>query len=138
MKNSAYTPFSAFDVMIRDFFDTNGDYLALTQHKSGHPVDIYEDKDVLLIEIACTGIDKKDVELTVEGDILRVKYEKKEQPVTDRKYIQRNIARRSFNLGYRLASRYNLAQSKATFNNGLLEIQIPLAGEAKPKKVEIE
>ena len=135
---TAYTPFSAFDVLIRDFFDTNGDYLALTHHKTGHPVDIYEDKEGLHFEIACTGIDKKDVELTIEGDILRVKHEKKEQNNADRKYIQRSIARRSFNFGYRLASRYNLAQSKATFVNGLLQIVVPLTGEAKPKKVEIE
>lgn len=135
---TAYSTVSAFDVLIRDFFDTNGDYLALAQHKTGHPVDIYEDKEGLHFEIACTGIDKRDVELTTEGDILRVKYDKKEQTTTDRKYIQRSIARRSFNFGYRLASRYNLAQSKATFTNGLLEIVVPLAGEAKPKKVEID
>jgi len=140
MTATAYIPTfnSTFDILLRDFFDADGDFRSLSSVKVNHPIDIYEDENGLHFEIACTGIDKKDVELTLEGDILRVKYTRPEPTQTQRKYIQRTIARRSFSFGYRLASRYNVGQSKATFNNGLLEVLVPLAGEAKPKKIQID
>jgi HSP20 family protein len=142
MTRTAYIPRfnSTFDILLRDFFDTDGDFNSLTTMKVTHPIDIYEDGNGLHFEIACTGIDKKDVELTVEGDVLRVKYIRPSdsENVSDRRYISKTVARRSFNFGYRLSSRFNLQKIKATFENGLLRLDVPLADQAQPKKVNID
>ena len=70
------TPFglSPFDILIKDFFNTDTEFRPAHQTKINHPVDIYEANDGLNIDIACVGLTKKDIDITVEGDILKVEY----------------------------------------------------------------
>jgi len=140
MTISAYTRPSAFDILLKDFFNSAADFTSLESTKVNHPVDIYENSEGLHFEVACTGIDKSDIEVQIEGDILRVKYNKPTSgvgKVSDTNYLYRSINRRSFNLGYRLAARYDLSNIKASFDNGLLILSVPLVKEAKPKTVKI-
>ena len=133
------TPFgtSPFDILFRDFFKTDGDYAPFNQIKVNHPVDIYEANDGLNIDIACVGLTKKDIGLSIEGDILRVEY-KKDTGANNTEYIQRNIAKRAFNFGWRISRRFDLSQLEAKLTNGLLTLFAPLAEEAKPKVVTIK
>ena len=55
-----------------------------------------------------------------------------------RNYIHRGVAKRSFNLGYKIASKFSLANAAAEMENGLLTIEIPFAEEAKPKVLKIK
>ena len=59
--------------------------------------------------------------------------------VTDAgEYIHRGITRKSFNMGWKIAPRYDLSQIEAVMKNGLLSITIPLFEEAKPKTIKIK
>ena len=129
------TPFgtSPFDVLFKDFFKTDVDYQFADATKLNHPVD----NEGLNIDIACVGLTKKDIDLTIEGDILRVEY-KKEPGSTSAEYIQRNIAKRAFNFGWRISGRFDLSKLEAKLENGLLTLFAPLADEAKPKQVTIK
>ena len=100
--------------------------------------DIFETKMGLHFEIACTGLSKQDVEISIEGDVLRIFYNKETQEDADRTYIHRGIAKRSFNLGYKIASKFDLSKAEALMENGLLGIRIPFADEAKPKTLKIK
>ena len=133
------TPFgtSPFDVLFKDFFKTDVDYQFADATKLNHPVDIYEANDGLNIDIACVGLTKKDIELTIEGDILRVEY-KKEAGHNGAEYIQRNIAKRAFNFGWRISGRFDLSKLEAKLENGLLTLFAPIADEAKPTQVTIK
>ena len=129
---------SPFDILFRNFFDKeNGDFAPFNQIRVNHPVDIYEGKDGLNIDIACVGLTKKDIDLTIEGDILRVEY-KKGSGSNKNEYIQRNIAKRAFNFGWRISRRFDLGQLEAKLQNGLLHLYAPLADAAKPKLVTIK
>jgi HSP20 family protein len=128
-----------YDVLFKNFFNNDSFFAPALETKISHPVDIYETKDGLHFEIACTGLSKKDVNINIEGDILRVTYEKEgenENDVTN--FIQKGIARRSFNLGYKVSSRFDLQNANAQMNNGLLTISIPFAEQAKPKVLAIK
>ena len=72
------TPFgtSPFDILFKDFFKSDVDYQFADATKLNHPVDIYEASEGLNIDIACVGLTKKDIDLTIEGDVLRVEYKK--------------------------------------------------------------
>ena len=133
------TPFgtSPFDILFRNFFDTDGDYAPFNQIKVNHPVDIYEGEEGLNIDIACVGLSKKDIDLTIEGDILRVEY-KKNSKATEAEYIQRNIAKRAFNFGWRISRRFDLGQIEAKLQNGLLHLYVPLTEDSKSKTVTIK
>ena len=133
---------SPFDLLFKDFFKSDLHFQPATQAKISHPVDIYENKNGLHFEVACTGLTKKDIELNIEGDILKISYNKSQNEdcceVNDCNYIHRGIARRSFNLGYKIASKFSLANATAEMENGLLTITIPFAEEAKPKVLKIK
>ncbi len=127
-----------FDLLFRNFFEPDRNFFPVVESKIPHPVDIYESDFGLHFEVACTGLTKKDVQINIEGDVLRVSYNK-EKNETDNgyKYIHRGVAKRSFNLGYKISSKFNLPKSAAEMNDGLLEISIPFAQEAKPRSLEI-
>jgi HSP20 family protein len=133
---------SPFDLLFRDFFKSELDFQPAAEAKISHPVDIYENKNGLHFEIACTGLTKSDIEINIEGDILKISYNKSKDEacceVDDCKYIHRGIAKRSFNLGYKVASKFKLSESSAEMKDGLLKISIPFAEEAKPKALKIK
>jgi len=133
------TPFgiSPFDILIKDFFNSNGKFVPFDQIKINHPVDIYEANDGLNIDIACVGLTKKDIDITIEEDILKVEY-KKETSANEADYIHRNIAKRAFNLGWRISRRFDLSKLEAKLENGLLHLFAPLTEAAKPKQVTIK
>ena len=133
---------SPFDLLFRDFFKSELDFQPAAEAKISHPVDIYENKNGLHFEIACTGLTKNDIEINIEGDILKISYNKPKDEacceVDDCKYIHRGIAKRSFNLGYKVASKFNLSESSAEMKDGLLKISVPFAEESKPKALKIK
>ena len=133
---------SPFDLLFRDFFKSELDFQPAAEAKISHPVDIYENKNGLHFEIACTGLTKSDIEINIEGDILKISYNKSKDEacceVDDCKYIHKGIAKRSFNLGYKVASKFNLPESSAEMKDGLLKISVPFAEESKPKSLKIK
>ena len=133
---------SPFDLLFRDFFKSELDFQPATEAKISHPVDIFENKHGLHFDVACTGLSKEDVEIHIEGDILRISYNKPKDEacceVDDCRYIHRGVAKRSFNLGYKIASKFDLSKAEAMMENGLLGIRIPFAEEAKPKTLKIK
>jgi len=133
------TPFglSPFDILIKDFFNTDTEFRPAHQTKINHPVDIYEANDGLNIDIACVGLTKKDIEITVEGDILKVEYNR-DKSKNDETYVHRNIAKRSFNLGWRISRRFDLSKLNAKLELGLLQLSAPLTEDNKPKTVTIK
>jgi HSP20 family molecular chaperone IbpA len=58
---------SPFDILFKDFFNTNSPFTPATEAKYSHPVDIYEDDNGLHIEVACTGLDKDDIDIIIES-----------------------------------------------------------------------
>lgn len=128
-----------FDVLFKNFFNNDSFFAPALETKITHPVDIYETTNGLHFEIACTGLSKEDVNINIEGDVLRVTYEKNgESEIDVTNFIHKGIARRSFNLGYKVSSRFDLQNADAQMDNGLLLISIPFAEQAKPKVLAIK
>ena len=130
---------SAFDILFKNFFESEVDFAPFNQIRFNYPVDIYTTDEGMNIDIACVGVDKKDLDIKIEGDTLRVEY-KKESTEEESKidYIQKGIARRAFNMGWRISRRYDLSKLDAKLENGLLQLHMPITAESKPKKVTIK
>ena len=126
-----------FDILVRNFFQDASQYRPLAESKLPHPVDIYERDNGLGIDIACTGISKEDIEILIEGNIIRVNYERPKAELDD-VYIHKGIAKRSFNLGWKIDSKFDLTTATAVFKDGLLKIGIPYTKGAQPKTLAIK
>ena len=134
--NTFITERNPFDILVRNFFQDAGAYRPLAESKLPHPVDIYERDNGLGLDIACTGITKEDIEILIEGNIIRVNYNK---PIEEDlgEYIQRGVAKRAFNLGWKIDSKFNLSKASDEFKNGLLQVIIPCAKGSEPKTLKI-
>lgn len=133
-----------FDILFKNFFESNSPFFPAVEAKIPHPIDIYENKDGLHFEVACTGLDKDDLEIGIEGDILKISYDKARTEGIDTeelglvRYIHRGIAKRSINIGYKISSQFDLSQADAKMENGLLKISVPFSKETKTKLLEIK
>ena len=133
--------FSPLDILVKNFFQQEQEeFQTPTNRILNHPVDIYEDKDGLFFDIACTGLTKKQVKVDIEGDVLRVSYTKKDKDgIAETIHLYHaGIAKRSFNLGWKIARRFDLTKIEGSMKDGLLKLFIPLTPESKPKTVSIK
>jgi HSP20 family molecular chaperone IbpA len=124
-----------FDIVWKNFMSSNSNYNTINE-KINYPVDIYETDNGLCFELAVVGLDKEDLEILVEGDTLRVTHDGKQDQ--ERNYIARGIARRSFDLAWKVASKFELSKLTAKIDKGLLIIDIPYADSKAPKKINIK
>ena len=122
-----------FDILVRNFFDNDTPFHPLHSVKLKHPVDVYENPQGLHLDVACTGLTKEDINLGIEGDVLRVGYEKDNTSDTNEYYYQ-GIAKRSFSFGYKVANRFDLSKAEAEMENGLLTIIIPYSSKTTTNK----
>jgi len=131
-----------FDILVRNFFQDAGNYLPLAETKVPHPVDIYTNEKGLFFEVACTGISKEDLKIETQDNILRINYDKSKDAgccgVNDCDYIHKGIARRSFNLGWKIDSKFELSKADAEFKDGLLKIAILFTKGSELKTLKIK
>ena len=130
-----YAGLDPFDIVWKNFFDDHGTFNPIKE-KISYPVDIYETETGLRFELAVVGLNKEDLNILIEGDTLRVTHDKSEKEHSHY-YIQRGIAKRSFDLAWKIASKFDLSKLEAALDKGLLTLDIPYAAEKMPKKIEI-
>jgi|TARA_B110000438_G_C15766882_1_gene630037 HSP20 family protein len=129
---------SPFDILFRNHFNADSTFQPASNTKQSHPLNIFFDDEGLHFEVACTGLTKKDVILDIEGDILKISYKKPEDESFHEGTIHRGLSKKSFDLRYKIAPKFDLSKTDAVLENGLLDIFIPLAEEAKPKSIKIK
>jgi HSP20 family molecular chaperone IbpA len=137
MTQLAHWDIDPFDIVWKNFLNSNSTFSTF-QEKINYPVDIYETETGLRFELAVVGLDKPDIDILVESDVLRITHDKQITEGVDRAYITKGIAKRSFDLAWKIASKFNLAKLDAKMDKGLLILDIPYAEEKAPKKVTIK
>ncbi|MBN1843138.1 MAG: Hsp20/alpha crystallin family protein [Deltaproteobacteria bacterium] len=101
--------------------------------------DISETQDNLVIKADLPGLEAKDVDVSVSGDILTIKGEKKKEEEEKGEHFyhcERYCG--SFQRSFRLPVDVQSDKIEATFDKGVLKITLPKAEEAKKKKIEIK
>jgi HSP20 family protein len=105
------------------------------------PVNASIDKDAkkFVCEIALPGVDPQDVNIQVQGNVLRVSGERKvtnESKGAD--YYQRELVYGSFERTIVLPEGVDSDKLNAEYRNGVLEISAPIAAAALPRRIEIK
>ena len=127
-----------FDILVKNFFEQDSQFDKVNHRAVNHPVDIWEDKEGLTLEVACVGLNKSDVDVDIEDDILKVSYNKQEGSNESAHYHYRGVKKSSFDLGWKIARRFDLSKASANMENGLLKILVPFSKAAKPKSLKIQ
>ena len=128
-----------FDLLFRNLFKADGVFQpTMFENKQPHPLDIFYDDEGLHFEVACTGLTKKDIQLEIDGDLLKIIYDKPTEEEDYTGYIYKGLSKRSFNLGYKVAAKFELDKLEAKMKNGLLHLFIPVAESKKAKIIIIK
>ena len=102
-------------------------------------VDISETKDKLLIKAELPGLEAKDVNVSISGDLLIIKGEKeKEEEEKDEHYHCIERCYGSFQRSFRLPVNVQGDKVEAAFDKGVLKITLPKVEEAKKKEIAIK
>lgn len=101
-------------------------------------VDIFESDNELVLTAEVPGIDEKDIEISLENNVLSIKGERKFDKETKEENYHR--IERSYGTFYRsftLPSYVDSEKINAVHENGILKIRMSKKHELKPKKVKI-
>lgn len=101
-------------------------------------LDMSETKDSLVIEAELPGMDSKDIEVNLTGDVLTIKGEKKSERKEDGKHYhctERHSG--SFQRAFRLPVSVQGDKVDAGFEKGILTITLPKTEDAKEKEIKI-
>ena len=101
------------------------------------PLDgVRRDGDVLL-RFDVPGIDPDSIEVTVDHGVLTVSVKRQEERAENDKFFVRERTMGTFTRRLYLSKNLNADAVEAAYNNGVLEVRIPVLEQAKPRKVEI-
>jgi HSP20 family protein len=103
------------------------------------PVDIYsKGKQELVIKAEVPGLNREDIDLTVENDTLTIRGEKKvENDVKDEQFHRVERSYGSFSRTFSLPKTVDTSKVSAEYKNGVLAVRLPLREEAKPKQIKV-
>jgi len=102
-------------------------------------VDIAEHDDEYLVKVELPGVNKDDVKITIESNVLTIRGEKKQERETKKENyhrVERNYG--SFQRSFTLPSTVKSDKIDASYKDGILSISLPKAEEAKPKQIEVK
>lgn len=100
--------------------------------------DMYEEKDELVLTTELPGIEQKDLDVTIEGDILTIKAEKKEEVADEAAHHARERFYGKYYRTVRLPYPIKEDGVSATLDNGVLKISLPRAEAVKAKKIAVK
>ena len=140
-----YDPFrelrSLQDEMTRLFSGVAGPSGSREEMTTGNwfpKVDIFENKDHLVLEAELPGMTSDDFDLSFENNVLTLKGERKFEKKTDEgNYHRVERSYGTFTRSFTLPQTVTAEGAKADFENGILHVTLPKREEVKARKIQI-
>ena len=127
-------PFRELERLTQQFFGPNG----TAAHPAVMPMDAWREGDKFVVEFDLPGVDPDTIDLEVERNVVTVKAERRprrDDENTD--WIANERARGHFSRQLVLGDNLDTDRIEASYDMGVLTLRIPVAEQAKPRKIEI-
>jgi HSP20 family protein len=119
-------------------FSRGGDS-ELTRGAWSPSVDIFENKDQIVLEAELPGMKPEDVHISIENNVLTIQGERKFEKNDDQDNFHRvERSYGSFTRSFTLPPTVSSDNADAVFENGLLRLILAKREEAKPRRIEIK
>ncbi len=142
---AAWTPFRdlvnmqkeigrVFDSLFTDY-DTESSFVAQWAPR----VDVMEHKDAFVIKAELPGVEKNNVKITLQENLLTIRGEKKQEKEEKDMNVHRvERAYGAFERSFSLPTTVKSDKIDASFRDGVLTVTLPKVEEAKPKEIEVK
>ena len=140
-----WSPFDMMEEMERRFEDIFGREfpavwrgIPLEERGWAPAIDVFEKGDKFVVKAELPGMKEDDIDISVVGDTLRIKGEKKtETEVKEEDYYRSERSYGSFFRSIALPPTVDANKIQADYEDGVLEVTLPKRAEVKPKKVAV-
>ena len=129
-------PFRELDRLAQLFFQQSPPARG-TVLPTAMPMDAYRQGDQLVVHFDLPGVDPASIDLTVEKNVLTVRAERKWEPTEGQEIIVSERPQGTFSRQLFLSDGVDTENIQASYNQGVLTLHIPIAQQAKPRKVAI-
>jgi HSP20 family protein len=126
-----------FDRVLEDFFGPSSLSKDLAP-MFAPPADIHETPEEFVLKTDVPGVAPSDVKVSLTGDTLVIRGERKDEKTDGgtRHRVERVYG--SFERTFQLGSRVRPDQIKAKYRDGVLEVHVPKAEEARVREIEVQ
>jgi HSP20 family protein len=101
--------------------------------------EVFSKDNHLVYRVALPGIDQKDIDLSVENNVLKIKAERKQpSEVKENDWYAKSFRYGRFEQSWTLPKEVNPDEVSAEFKNGVLEIRVPRAKAVISRKIELK
>jgi HSP20 family protein len=125
-------PFRELDRLTQQFFRGNG----TMAHPAAMPMDAWRDGDTFVVEFDLPGVAPDAIDLDVERNVVTVRAERPARENTE-EMLAAERARGTFSRQLVLGDNLDTEHIDANYDVGVLTLRIPVAEQAKPRKIEI-
>ena len=102
-------------------------------------VDVAEGDDAYTVKMELPGVNKDDVKITLESNVLTIRGEKQaETEVNEKNFHRTERSYGSFQRSFTLPTSVKNDKIDAVYKDGILTVSLPKAEEAKPKQIEVK
>jgi HSP20 family protein len=125
-------PFRELDRLTQQVFGVNG----TMARPSAMPIDAWRDADTFVVEFDLPGVNPDSIDIDVERNVVTVRAERPAR-ASDAELIAAERPRGVFSRQLVLGDNLDTAKIAADYDAGVLKLRIPVAEQAKPRKVVI-
>ena len=100
--------------------------------------DLWETNDDLVVTFELPGVSEKDVTVSITGDLLTVKGERRWTDQTERSYHRVERAYGKFERSLQVPIPVQPNKVKASYRDGMLTVTLPKAEDVKPRDIKID
>jgi HSP20 family protein len=101
-------------------------------------IDVFEEDDELVVKVELPGMEKDNIRVDLNDDVLTVSGEKeKKEKIAEKHFHREERFHGSFRRSIRLPVEVQTDKVKATFKSGVLEVRLPKTEETKKKVTKI-
>lgn len=102
-------------------------------------VDIYETPDTIVMKAELPGVAREDIQIQINENTLTLQGERRfAKDVQEENYLRLERAYGGFHRSFTLPATVQQDKIRALFKDGVLELVLPKAEDAKPKRISIE
>jgi HSP20 family protein len=110
-----------------------------TEEFAAPPIEISEAEDEIEVKASLPGMKPEDINISVQGDVVTIKGETREESEDRQKsYYRRELRYGSVQRSITLPTIVDTERSQASYENGILKLRLPKSEEAKPKQIKVQ
>jgi HSP20 family protein len=119
-------------------FDSLDPFQPLRHVRQYPPINVYDAGEGYILSAQLPGLAPEDVELTITGETLTMRGERKRpEGVKDDNYRRQERPVGRWSRTITLPDRVDCTQVSASFTNGILTVNLPKAESAKPRHISV-